>query len=93
MARRRTIDIAGQRWTVRRCRVPSDRFGDCDYDKRVIRICHRLTGEAFCNTLCHEMIHARWPDLSEDAVREFADELAGNVTFWLRELPDDHEEE
>jgi hypothetical protein len=73
--------------------VPSDRFGDCDYDSRVIRICQRLTGEAFINTLCHEMIHARWPDLSEDAVREFADELAGNVTFWLRELPDDHEEE
>ena len=93
MAKRRTIDIAGQRWTVHRCRVPSDRYGDCDYERRRIRICHTLTGERFLNTLLHELLHARWPDVCEESVKEFADELAGNVTFWGYAQPDDHLED
>jgi hypothetical protein len=27
--------------------------------------------------LIHELIHARWPDLSEDAVVEFSETLSG----------------
>ena len=90
--KRTSADIAGQRWTVQRCKVPPDRYGDCDYSKRRIRICHKLAGEAFLNTLCHELIHARWPDLSEDAVHEFADELAGSITFWGFRQADDDED-
>jgi hypothetical protein len=32
----------------------------------------RLTGGDYLDTLLHELIHARWPDISEDSVAEFA---------------------
>jgi len=78
-AKIRRVWINGQRWTIRRCRVSPDRWGDCCYETKTIRISDRLTGEAFLNTLVHELIHARWPDLNEQAVRDFADELTGVI--------------
>jgi hypothetical protein len=93
MARKKcTIHIGGNRWKLRRCRVPSDRYGDCCHDSRTIRISQSLHGEELLNVLLHELIHARWPDLSEDAVLEFADELAGVVHAEGFRQPDDHEE-
>jgi hypothetical protein len=39
--------------------------------------------------IVHEMFHARWPDLSEEAVNEHAQEVAGTLAgFGFR-----HEEE
>jgi hypothetical protein len=75
----RKIWIGGERWTIRVCPVPSSIFGDCDYQKKTIRVSEKLHGEARLNVILHELIHARWPDLSEGAVEEFADELAGIV--------------
>ena len=82
MADRRSITvwISDQRWRVRRCKVPTDRHGDCDYDKRLIRVSDKLAGEDFLEVIVHELIHARWPDLSEEAVEEFGQEIAAVVT-------------
>lgn len=75
----RRIWIAGERWTIKVCRVPVTIHGDCDYQTKTIRVSSKLHGEDRLNVILHELIHARWPDLSEEAVAEFADELAGVV--------------
>jgi hypothetical protein len=75
----RQIWIGGERWRIRVCAVPKTIYGDCDYQKKTIRVSEKLHGEDRLNVILHELIHARWPDLSEDAVVEFADELAGIV--------------
>ena len=72
-----TVWVGDQRWRVRRCKVPADRVGDCDYGKRLIRVSDRIAGDDLLEVIVHEMIHARWPDLSEEAVEEFGGEVAG----------------
>lgn len=74
--RTRTVYIAGQRWKIRRAKLRG-RYGDCDYATRTIRIHHTLSGTELMDTLLHEMIHARWPDLLESSVEEFAATLTG----------------
>jgi hypothetical protein len=74
MARQRrtcTVYIAGQRWKIRRARLRG-RYGDCDYETRTIRIDERISGTELLDTLIHELVHARWPDLLESSVEEFA---------------------
>jgi hypothetical protein len=69
--KQRTVYIAGQRWKIQRARLRT-LYGDCNYDLRRIRIDQRLTGTDLLDTLLHELIHARWPDLAEESVAEFA---------------------
>lgn len=69
--KQRTVYIGGLRWKLRRCRLRNI-YGDCNYATRTIRLDDRLTGTDYLDTLLHELIHARWPDLSEEAVAEFA---------------------
>jgi|694.fasta_scaffold75701_8 hypothetical protein len=76
--RRRTVYIGDQRWKLERTRLRSD-AGQCDYTAKVIRLCSSLSGLDLLDTLIHELTHARWPDLSEDAVEEFATTLAGVI--------------
>lgn len=79
MARkRRTIYVGDQRWKIQRVRLRAD-DGQCDYAKRTIRIADKLHGVDLLDTLIHELIHARWPDLHEDAVAEFSETLSGVV--------------
>lgn len=93
MARKKTIvHIGGKRWKLLRCRVPSDRYGDCCHSTSTIRISNKLHGDELLNVLLHELIHARWPDVSEEAVVEFADELSGVLHAEGFRQPDDHEE-
>jgi hypothetical protein len=73
------ITIAGVQWSVHRCRVPQSIHGDCDYARRRIRVSNNLSGKDFADTLIHELIHARWADLSEEAVAEFATEIANTL--------------
>jgi hypothetical protein len=78
MARRRRMRVVylnGQRWKVCRAKLRSV-WGDCDFDKRTIRIHETLAGRELMDTLIHELTHARWPDLQESAVAEFASLLA-----------------
>lgn len=79
MARRlrRTVYIGDQRWKISRSRRLRQDDGQCDYAAREIRICSTLSGLDLMDTLIHEVLHARWPDLSEDAVEELATTLAG----------------
>ena len=78
MARkRRTVYIGDKRWKLTRDRRLRGRYGDCDYAARTIRICSTLVGLDLLDTLIHEVIHARWPDLHEEAVEEVATTLAG----------------
>jgi hypothetical protein len=69
--KQRTVYIAGQRWKIQRARLRT-LYGDCNYDLRRIRIDERLAGTDLLDTLLHELIHARWPDLAEESVAEFA---------------------
>lgn len=67
--------------------------GQCDYTQRTIRIDDRLHGVDLLDTLIHELIHARWPDLSEDAVAEFSETVSGVLDAEGFRQPDDHDEE
>lgn len=78
MARkRRTVYIGDSRWKIVRDQRLRGCYGECDYGTRTIRICSSLVGLDLLDTLIHEVIHARWPDLHEDAVEEVATTLAG----------------
>jgi hypothetical protein len=72
----RTVYIGGQRWKIRRAKLRGC-YGDCNYATKTIRVHHTLTGTELMDTLLHEMIHARWPDLQESSVEEFAATLTG----------------
>lgn len=98
MAKRRRVIYLGDascnalsRWTLVPARLAGV-YGECDYDKKTIRIHHTLRGIELLDTLIHELIHARWPDLSEDAVEEFASTLAAIVDEHGFREPDDHED-
>lgn len=67
----RTVWINGQRWKICRAKLRG-KDGDCNYATRTLRIHYTLTGTDLMDTLLHEMIHARWPDLLETSVSEFA---------------------
>lgn len=74
----RSVYINGQRWKIRRARLRG-KCGDCDYGTRTIRIDSRITGTDLLDTLLHELVHARWPDLHEEAVTEFATMAAAEL--------------
>jgi len=74
---RRTVYIGEQRWKISRDKRLRSDCGQCDYGARTIRICSTLRGLDLLDTLIHEVIHARWPDLAEEAVEEVATTLAG----------------
>ena len=77
-AKRKTarVRIGDVRWTIRRCPVPKDRWGDCDPEKKLIRVSDKLAGFDLMDVMLHEMIHARWWCLDEGEVTEFAEEAA-----------------
>ena len=81
MAKKRaSIFIGDERWTIHRTnKLSADRDGECDYSARTIRIRASLQGEELMEVAVHEMIHARWPDLSEEAVMEFGQEISGTL--------------
>ena len=81
MAKKRAlIYIGNERWTIHRTnKLSPDRDGECDYSARTIRIRASLQGEELLEVIVHEMFHARWPDLSEEAVMEHAQEIAGTL--------------
>jgi len=91
MARRRTartVYINGERWKIRRAALRK-LYGDCNYDTKTIRIHHTLSGAELMDTLLHELIHARWPDLLESSVEEFAGTLTAVLEAEGFCLPED----
>jgi hypothetical protein len=86
----RIVYLNGQRWRVVRSKLRNV-WGDCDYDTRTIRIHETLTGRELMDTLIHELTHARWPDLQESAVAEFATLLAEVLDADGFRLPEDRD--
>lgn len=75
--RRRTVYIGGQRWKVAwDCRL-RDCYGICDYESRTIKLRAGMDVTDLVDTILHEMIHARWPDLNEEAVCDMAETMSG----------------
>jgi len=67
------VRINGQLWTIT-YGIPGKTNGIiddgcCDYDKRKITI-NRNAQSNLLNVLSHEVLHARLPDFSEDAIEE-----------------------
>lgn len=71
------VFLNGEKWLLKFCRTPSGIYGDCNYQTNEVRVSSRLVGQDKLDVLLHELIHARWPDLNEESVCEFASELAG----------------
>lgn len=90
--KQRTVYVGDQRWKILRKRMRKD-DGQCDYNTQTIRIDDRLHGVDLLDTLLHELVHARWPDLTEDAVAEFSETASGLLDAEGFRQPDDHDEE
>lgn len=73
----RSVMIRGARWAwvVTRIRVREDR-GYCDAQRRAITIDARLRDEERLEVEIHELAHAAWPDLDEEAVYEGCRDIA-----------------
>lgn len=81
----KTVTIRGKRWRVIRSRVPPDRDGDCDHPaskQKTIRIRRGLKDWRYLEVLIHEMLHASFWDVSEEAVTE----TAADITSALKSL-------
>jgi hypothetical protein len=88
----RRVYVGDRRWTIQRVRYPRDRDGDCDWSKRLIRLADSLVGVQLLDALLHELLHARFGDLAEDVVDEFASTAAGILDSEGFKQADDHEE-
>ena len=77
IARRQRVHI-GRRWWVIEyvANLYKDRWGDCSWDKRRVRIREKAAGVDRMDTIIHEMTHARFYDLCEESVTEFATTVA-----------------
>ena len=63
-----TIKISDNEWTVHLVTIkdmPKKTWGDCNYDKRIIRVRKDLSRKNFLDTLIHEVRHAQHPVLFE----------------------------
>lgn len=73
----RQVTVRGQRWRLRFVPNLGDKFGECDYGQRVIRIAQGQSEEEELDTLIHELLHAAYPDLEESAIHQTAEAVAG----------------
>lgn len=61
--------IRGQSWQIHYThRLPSGVDGQCDYESKTILIRKGLQGYNRMWTLAHEILHAAYPDICEDAI-------------------------
>lgn len=92
--RSRRVYIGGKPWTIKHVSgLPTDREGDCDWDARTIRVRSTLRGVALLDALIHELLHARFWDLDESSVTEFASTVAAIADREGFKQADDHEDE
>lgn len=78
---RRTLYIGGTRWKLQRTRL-RDRRGDCNLDRKTIRVCESLIGQELVEVLVHEIVHARVWDLDEQAVEDIGQSVATALANW-----------
>lgn len=75
MKRIRSCTIRGKRWHVK-WESPDGDLGECDWDSHTLTINPDMDAPATADVMIHEYLHARWPDLGEDGVREAATEIS-----------------
>ena len=76
--------LGGERWLVtfvRRRDMPDTRWGDCDWEKRLIRVRYDLSERNYMDVLIHELRHALSPcDYCAEAwITQTSTELANAV--------------
>ncbi|MCP3684119.1 MAG: hypothetical protein GY861_15670 [bacterium] len=54
-------------------------YGDCDFDKKRIRVNPRLGG--LLNTIIHEELHAKYPDKSEKWIKDKSKKHEASLTI------------
>lgn len=88
--RRHRIQIGGLKWTLEvGGRMPPDRWGDTTpptSKNRRIRVSGAARGEKFVDVLIHELIHARWWNICESEVTEFAKEITAILRLFPEEV-------
>lgn len=90
--RRRTIYISGQRWKIRwDAPLRGEVYGMCDYASRTIQLRLGQNVSDLVDTIIHEIVHARWPDLDESAVIDISQTISGFLDASGLLIPD-HEE-
>lgn len=90
--RRRTIYINGQRWKIQwDAPLRKDVYGMCDYGTRTIQLRRGQDVTELVDTIIHEIVHARWPDLDESAVIDISETISGFLDASGLLIPD-HEE-
>lgn len=72
-----TIKIAGKVWRIHRRVRPgnSHERGNVVYPRRTMYLAPGQTGKELMDTVIHEGLHAAFPDLDEEVVRDRATEL------------------
>lgn len=66
---RQTLYIGDKRWKIQFCAL-RDRRGDCNIEKKLIRIDSRLVGQERVEVLVHEIAHAVMWVVDETAITD-----------------------
>jgi hypothetical protein len=63
--------IRNKFWNVEsESKIPIGLLGQCDYEKKTLHIPHEGDTKDELGTIIHEVLHAVYPDLNEDAIIE-----------------------
>lgn len=73
----RVVTIRGQRWRLRFVPNLGDKDGECEYGTRVIRIALGQSEVNELDTVIHEILHAAYPDLKEEAIARTSEGISG----------------
>lgn len=80
----RSTKVRGRKWKIQ-WREPSsyvegdDALGWCYPEERVIAITKGLTNSLTAEIILHEVAHAFFPDLTEEAITQYAKEAADTL--------------
>lgn len=72
----RIVTVRGQRWRMRFVPNLGDKAGECDYGSRILRIAQGQPEAEELDTVVHEILHAAYPDIEEDAIGETGEAIA-----------------
>jgi len=78
-----TVKIGDDWWLVKEADFEEepDKFGECDFDNKCIRLNTYQPDQDRPLTLAHELLHAAVPDLAEDAVVRYENALKSANIF------------
>ena len=70
-----------ERWTIRHA-SNLGAMGDCNYDRREIRVRSSLSADDALATVIHETLHASLPDLAEESVCRVEENIMAALKAW-----------